>query len=566
MQQKSYYSFYKILITITILVNCIGLFIPILRNDDAVLYANIAKHIVLSKDWVNLIYNKLDWLDKPHFSFWVTALFFKIFGISSFSYILPGFIFHLLGAYYTYLLGCCLYNKEVGVLSSLLYLSAFHLMVSSIDVRAEAYLLGTIIPASYYWLLYDKSTKIKYLLLGAFFTALAVMTKGVFTILTIMSGLLSLWVYKKQVNKLFSIKWIGALILVFVFILPELIALYLQFNLHPEKIVFAHKNVSGIKWFFWDSQFGRFFNFGGITTNHIYDYHYLFFIHTFLWSFLPWSIIFIFAFFKTIKSLFIKYAINETNKIENKNNIVYLIGSFLPTFILFSISDFQLDHYTNIIIPFAAILSANFIDEVFKGKSDFLIFKIQNYFSLILFFLLLFISFLIITNKNFYIITIICFIILFVSIILKIRSGSLNYNLLSIGFSVIVINLIFIFTMFINILFSKYDEGYKIAKYLNNQKGLPIIDYNLNSLTLEFYAREPYLRINNVAKLIKYPGPYYLIIKKDEFIKIKPQFNKINDYKIIWQTIGMPIDKVVRNLIIDKQQLIANEYIVIQKN
>ncbi len=565
MQQKSYYSFYKILITITILVNCIGLFIPILRNDDAVLYANIAKHIVLSNDWVNLIYNKLDWLDKPHFPFWITALFFKIFGISSFSYVLSGFIFHLLCAYYTYLLGCYLYNKEVGILSSLLYISAFHLMISSIDIRAEAYLLGTMIPATYYWLLYDKFTKIKYLLLGAFFTALAVMTKGVFTILTIMSGLLSLWVYKKQVNKLFSIKWVGAFVLVFIFILPELIVLYLQFDLHPEKIVFAQKNVSGIKWFFWGSQFGRFFNFGGITTSHIYDYHYLFFIHTFLWSFLPWSIIFIFAFFKTIKSLFIKCTINETNKIQDKNNLVYLIGSFLPTFILFSISDFQLDHYTNIIIPFATILSASFINDIFIGKSSFLIFKIQNYFSLILFLLFLFISFLIIANKNFYIIAILGLIILSGIIIWKIRNGSPNYNLLSIGFSVIVINLIFIFTMFINALFSKYDEGYKIANYLNNQKRLTIIDYNLNSLTLEFYSHEPYLRINNIAKLNKYSGPYYLIIKKDEFIRLKLQLNKINNYKIIWQTTGMPIDKVVRSLLMNKQ-LTANEYIVIQKN
>lgn len=565
MQQKSYYSFYKILIIITILVNCIGLFIPILRNDDSVLYANIAKHIVLSNDWVNLIYNKLDWLDKPHFPFWVTALFFKIFGISSFSYILPGFIFHLLGAYYTYLLGYYLYNKEVGILSSLLYLASFHLMISSIDVRAEVYLLGTIVPATYYWLLYDKFTKIKYLLLGAFFTALAIMTKGLFTILTIMSGLFSLWVYNKQINKLFSIKWISALILVFIFILPELITLYLQFDLHPEKIVFAHKNISGIKWFFWDSQFGRFFNFGAITTNHFYSYHYLFFIHTFLWAFLPWSIIFVLAFFKTIKSLFIKHA--KINKTIDKNNLVYLMGAFLPTFILFSISNFQLDHYTNIIIPFAAILTANFIDELFKDKSKFLIFKIQNYFSIVLFFLLLFISFLIIISKGFYIIAIISLLtLLFVIIVFKVKGYLLNYSLLSVGLSVIVINLIFIFTMFINILFSKYDEGYKIAKYLNNQQALPIIDYNLNSLTLEFYSHEPYSRINDTAKLVKYPNPYYLIIKKDEFIRIKHQFNKY-DYKIIWQTTGVPIDKVIRNLIIDKQQqFIENEYIVIKKN
>ncbi|MDQ5922216.1 MAG: hypothetical protein QG673_2275, partial [Pseudomonadota bacterium] len=67
----------RLLILLTILVNFSGMLHPILRNDDPVLYANIAKHIVLSGDWVNLIFNQTDWLDKPHLLFWITSVSFK---------------------------------------------------------------------------------------------------------------------------------------------------------------------------------------------------------------------------------------------------------------------------------------------------------------------------------------------------------------------------------------------------------------------------------------------------------------------------------------------------------
>lgn len=53
-------------------------------------------------------------------------------------------------------------------------------------------------------------------------------------------------------------------IILLIFISPELICLYIQFDSHPEKIVFGNTHVSGIRFFFWDSQFGRFFNTGPI--------------------------------------------------------------------------------------------------------------------------------------------------------------------------------------------------------------------------------------------------------------------------------------------------------------
>jgi len=152
----------QILILIAVVVNAMGLFSPILGSNDSNYYSVIAKHIVMSNDWLNLTFADKDWLDKPHLPFWLTAVSYKVFGVSAFAYILPGFLFNLLGAYYTFLLAKYLYNKEVGLLASLFYLTAIHILLSSIDVRAEAFLLGEIMPACYYWLRYNDNDGISY--------------------------------------------------------------------------------------------------------------------------------------------------------------------------------------------------------------------------------------------------------------------------------------------------------------------------------------------------------------------------------------------------------------------
>lgn len=211
------------LILFTLLINAAAMLSPVINGGDSITYAALAQHIALNNDWVSLVLDGQDWLDKPHLPFEITAWFFKIGGVSSFTYILPGFLFHLLGGYYTYRIARLFYDRDTAWLSALVYVSVYHLMDSSIEVKAEAYLTGFIMAACYYWLRYDTQFKIKYLLLGALFSAMAVMTKGEFTLITISSGLVCMWLYQKQLRKLWSGKWLFALALSMLFTAPELI-------------------------------------------------------------------------------------------------------------------------------------------------------------------------------------------------------------------------------------------------------------------------------------------------------------------------------------------------------
>ena len=508
----------QFLLIMAIIVNIFGILFPVLGSNDSYFYAVVAKHIVQNHDWINLTYGGHDWLDKPHFPFWMTAISYKIFGINAFSYILPGFLFYLIGARYTYLLAKYLYTSEVGVVASIIYLTSLHLMLSSIDVRAEAYLLGEIIPACYYLLIFNQDNKNSSMLKAAVFTALAIMTKGVFIVITIFSGIVSLWIYNRQWKNFTNIRWLVLLGLCFLFITPELIALIYQFDLHPEKIVFGKTNVSGIKFFFWDSQFGRFFENGPITSGNSASgiSHYFYFIHTFLWAFLPWSMIFIVSLWEMYKDFKLSSDLPKVN--EQKNYHIYLLGSFIPTFVLFSCTSFQLDHYTNIIIPFAAIICANWICSKGTRITKHPVFYFQIVLSYILWLAVSIMALLVFNGTLFMVMISICVITIALFGIFN-NNRQLNKSMV---YPVLSILLVFLFLMLVSgRLYLRYDAGYKVSKYLANQPKLMVVDYHVGYSSLEFHNENPYVQVESSMDLKKIDKPYYLILNQDKWDALK---------------------------------------------
>jgi hypothetical protein len=77
-----------------------------------------------------------------------------------------------------------------------------------------------------------------------------------------------------------------------------------------------------------------------------------FFLHTLLWAFLPWSLPLYIGVGKALVALI---------KRQNPLPEYVSLGSGLATFALFSLSGFQLPHYLNIVFPFYAILTAQFL-------------------------------------------------------------------------------------------------------------------------------------------------------------------------------------------------------------
>ncbi len=336
-------SWITIIILFSLVVYAVGIFITLMEPDAAV-YADISMEMAKNNDFSEIKLKGSDWLDKPHFQFWVTAIFIKVFGINNLGYKLPAILFSLLAAYYVYLFGKRFYSAKHGIIAAIFLMTAEHIIISNNDVRAEPYLTCFTIFSLYYFAVYLEGKKMMHLILGSFGLAVLLMTKGLFSILPVASGIGLALIQKKKWKEILSWQWLLVIGLTLLMISPTLFAYYFQFDAHPEKEMFGSKGVSGIKFFFWDSQWGRFTNTGPIKGHG----DPFFFIHTMLWAFAPWALLAYAGIFRKVK-----YIINRKNTFES-----YTVFGFVFTFIIFSLSSFQLPHYLNQLFPYLAILTA----------------------------------------------------------------------------------------------------------------------------------------------------------------------------------------------------------------
>ena len=100
-----------------------GLFIDVTR--DAGKYATVAKEIYQNGNFINLTVHNEPYDQKPPLLFWLGALGFSIGGISNFWFKFPVFLIVLLGIYWAFKLGNSLYNRKVGILTSVLLFFSF---------------------------------------------------------------------------------------------------------------------------------------------------------------------------------------------------------------------------------------------------------------------------------------------------------------------------------------------------------------------------------------------------------------------------------------------------------
>lgn len=58
---------------------------PALKNWDESIYAEVAKEILQSRDWLTLHWQHFDWFEKPPLTLWLMAGLFRVFGVSEVS-------------------------------------------------------------------------------------------------------------------------------------------------------------------------------------------------------------------------------------------------------------------------------------------------------------------------------------------------------------------------------------------------------------------------------------------------------------------------------------------------
>lgn len=341
---------YWFLILLVILVYIAGMFVTLFENDSAQ-FAVMAMRMVQENDFLSLFKGPEEYLDKPHMHYWLAAISFKIFGIHDWAYRIPGLLATLLGAYSCFGLGRLLYNANTGKMAALVFMTAQTIVLSVIDVRTDAVLTGFTIFAIWQLTSYIQKGQLKHIILGAFGAGMAFSTKGQIALVVIGFPILCHLAYTAKWKSLFNWRVLIALLVFVITIAPMLYAYYHQFDLHPEKVVRGRSGRSGILFIFWEQSFERMSG-TGMGKN---SSDYFFFFHTFLWVFLPWTLIGIAALASRIKWLF-------KSKFKKEPGLEILtLGGIVLIFITISFAQFKLPHYLNITMPLFAVLTAAYL-------------------------------------------------------------------------------------------------------------------------------------------------------------------------------------------------------------
>ena len=468
----------------------IGMCSTLLENDSAQ-FAVMAMRMFQENDFINLFKGPNEYLDKPHMHYWLAALSYKIFGLHDWAYRIPAILATLLGAYSCYGLGKLLYNSDTGRLASLIFMTAQTIVLSVIDVRTDAVLTASAIFAIWQLASYIENKKLFHIVLGAIGTGVAFSTKGQIALLVVGLPLLCHLGYTRKWERFLSWKVLVALLVFAVTIAPMLYAYYHQFDLHPEKVIRGRGDRSGIFFIFWEQSFERLS--GKDIGKNSSDY--FFFFHTFLWVFLPWTVVAILAIINRIKSLFQqRFSFRPHNEFLTVGGIVFI-------FAIISFAQFKLPHYLNITIPLFSVLSAAYLhdlQQLFKEKTLKVLLGVQYFILAIVFIATVLIAFYVFKFENvWHYAWMIPLMAMGIGYSLK-REGYF-YRIITVSaFAAIILNMVMNVHFYPSLL--KYQAGSEMAKVIRHD-GIPTENiYKLSeryTWSLDFYNQNP-LKISSI--------------------------------------------------------------------
>jgi 4-amino-4-deoxy-L-arabinose transferase-like glycosyltransferase len=193
-----------------------------LSDWDEAIYAQVAKEIIQGGSWVTLHWGYEPWFEKPPLFVWSTAVLFKLFEINEF-WARAASAFSGIGLVVTtYLIGRHAFNRNVGLLASVVLLTTFPFVHGARFGTTDIMLSLSLFLAIYAYMRLDGgSTKWWYLIWVS-------CAMGVAGLIAPMVIAMSFLIDGKPLRMLASRASIGGLLLALVIVVPWHVAMYLQ--------------------------------------------------------------------------------------------------------------------------------------------------------------------------------------------------------------------------------------------------------------------------------------------------------------------------------------------------
>ena len=459
----------------------LGLFIDL--TGDSGLYATISRQMVESGDWLNLKINGTPYDQKPHLFFWLAGLGISLFGNSNIAFKLFPSIWAFAGIYFTYRLGKLIFSKEAGRWAAIIMATSQMTFLYFFDFHTDSLLQSGVTLALWQLAAYLKTNKPIHFITGFLGVGLAMLTKGPVGAVLPFFAVLFYFLTKKDFKNLFHYKWFLGIIIVLAVISPALIHLYHSFGW------------DGIYFYFITNNFGRISGEYVSTSSDPF-----FYLHTFLWAFMPWTVFAVAGIINGIKKGLITATKNPW--------VVYLFGGVLILLVVLSIAKGKAPNYFFICIPPISVLAGDWLSQKISnsvkiGNSVLLMQWIMVGLVVLIFTFSIYIN---LGNNDWILFVLIA--ILLVSIVFIFRIEKDKFK------RVILISLVLTGTinLFLNASVVPHLYSYQGARQAlkiyekQNQKNDKLYNFELQEYELFFMAKDTARQIKNWDELYKVMG------------------------------------------------------------
>jgi len=337
----------KTLILLVLLLYLIVYFTPLgirpMIAPDEPRYAEIAREMVASGDWISAHLNGVRYLEKPVMSFWCSAGAMKIFGVNRFAARFPS----ALAAGLSGLLLFLLVRRESkdgygGILATVIFLTFGMVYVLGTfcipDAVFSAFVTGSLV---FFYFSYRASSlprKISLLFVSGVFLGLGFLTKGLVALVIPVLAVTPFMVWERRFVELVKTSWIPLVAAV-------LVAL-------PWSILVHFENSDFWRYFIWVSHIERFI--GGSASTNLHSEPFWYYLPILLGGTLPWSVL-------------LPSIVSGTKKEHLKTPLVRFASCWLIfPLTFFSISSGKLGTYILPLMPAAAVLFSIGLCSFFK--------------------------------------------------------------------------------------------------------------------------------------------------------------------------------------------------------
>lgn len=156
LRQDRFSSLQLLLFLLVIAVAAVVLFYrlgdPALKNWDEAIYAEVAKEILLGRDWLTLHWQHTNWFEKPPLTFWIMSGLFRVFGVSELSARAVSALAGVGTVAVIYLIGKLQRGPVGGLIAALILLTTFQFVQMSRLVYTDVLLVFFIYLAIYGYL------------------------------------------------------------------------------------------------------------------------------------------------------------------------------------------------------------------------------------------------------------------------------------------------------------------------------------------------------------------------------------------------------------------------------